>query len=53
MRRCGLTTTRTWDDFTREDDEGEEVAKYVSLDAWREMQQRQEAFEFRRPTRSL
>lgn len=34
------------DDFTTEDDEGEEVPKYVSLDAWREMQQRQAAFEF-------
>lgn len=31
------------DDFTTEDDEGEEVPKYVSLDAWREMQQRQAA----------
>ncbi len=30
------------DDFTTEDD----TPKYVSLDAWREMQQRQEAFEF-------
>ena len=30
------------DDFTTEDD----APKYVSLDAWREMQQRQEAFEF-------
>lgn len=37
------------DDFTREDDDGEEVPRYVSLDAWREMQQRQErqeSFEF-------
>ena len=30
------------DDFTTEDD----TPKYVSLDVWREMQQRQEAFEF-------
>lgn len=34
------------DDFTTEGEEGEEVPKYVSLDAWREMQQRQAAFEF-------
>ena len=34
------------DDFTREDDEGEEVPMYVSLATWREMQQRQESFEF-------
>ena len=34
------------DDFTREDDNGEEVPKYVTLDVWREMQQRQESFEF-------
>lgn len=37
------------DDFTREDDDGEEVAMYMSLDAWREMQQRQESFEFQGP----
>ena len=37
------------DDFTREDDDGEEVPRYVSLDEWREMQQRQEAFEFQGP----
>lgn len=37
------------DDFTREDDDGEEVPLYVSLDAWREMQQRQESFEFQGP----
>lgn len=37
------------DDFTTEDDEGEEVPKYVSLDTWREMQQRQESFEFQGP----
>lgn len=40
------------DDFTREDDEGEEVPLYVSLDEWREMQDEREqreakgAFEF-------
>lgn len=34
------------DDFTREDDDGEEVPKYVHPDEWREMQQRQESFEF-------
>ena len=34
------------DDFTREDDDGEEVAKYVGLATWREMQQGQESFEF-------
>lgn len=39
------------DDFTREDDDGEEVPMYVSLDAWREMQQRQESFEFVGPPR--
>jgi len=33
------------DDFTTEDD----APKYVSLDAWREMQQRQEALEFQGP----
>ena len=33
------------DDFTTEDD----APKYVSLDAWREMQQRQESFEFQGP----
>lgn len=37
------------DDFTREDDDGEEVPRYVRLDAWREMQQRQGAFEFQGP----
>ena len=37
------------DDFTREDDDGEEVPRYVSLDAWREMQQRQDSFEFQGP----
>lgn len=34
------------DDFTREDDDGEDVPMYVSLDAWRETQQRQGSFEF-------
>lgn len=39
------------DDFTTEDNKGEEVPKYVSLDTWREMQQRQESFEFVGPPR--
>ena len=34
------------DDFAREDDDGEEVPLYVSLDTWRETQQRQGSFEF-------